>query len=225
MVNKRKFISIIAIVIAGCLIMAWVDAIIRPDYAVKSIVKIVLFALLPIGYSIVDRQISLRQLLSFNKNSIKVAVCLGVGVYIFILGAYFILVPYFDFSKVTVALQNNIGVNKDNFVFVAIYISFINSLLEEFFFRGISFLTLKRVASRKVAYIFSAAAFAFYHVAILTSWFSLALFLILIVSLFAAGLIFNWLDEKNENIYVSWTVHMCANFAINTIGFMLFGIL
>jgi len=51
MVEKRRSISIIVIVLLGCLIMAWVDAIIRPNYAVKSIVKILLFTLLPIGYS------------------------------------------------------------------------------------------------------------------------------------------------------------------------------
>lgn len=225
MLNKRKFIPIVAMIIVGCLIMAWVDAIVSPNYVIKSIIKICLFTLLPIGYSVFYRRIDFSKLFNFNKNSIKLSVLLGVGVYIFILGAYFILSPYFDFSKVTGELQNNIGVNKSNFVFVAIYISFINSLLEEFFFRGISFLTLKKVLSRKVAYIFSAAAFSFYHIAIMTSWFSPMLFLILIVSLFAAGLIFNWLDEKYDNIYVSWTVHMCANLAINTIGFMLFGIL
>ncbi|NMO95148.1 hypothetical protein [Paenibacillus lemnae] len=38
------------------------------------------------------------------------------------------------------------------------------------------------------------------------------------------GLLFNWLNEKNGNIYASWMVHMCANLAINTIGFMLFEI-
>ena len=32
-------------------------------------------------------------------------------------------------------------------------------------------------------------------------------------------------DEKYNNIYSSWLVHMCANFAINTVGFILFGIL
>ncbi len=225
MINRKRAIYIIVIVIAGCLIMAWVDAMIRPNYAVKSIVKIALFTLLPISYSLFDRQINFRKLFNFNKNSMKLSAFLGAGVYIFILGAYFILTPYFDFSQVTIALQNNIGVNKENFIFVAIYISLINSLLEEFFFRGISFLTLKDLLNRKISYLFSAATFALYHIAIMTSWFNLSLFIILIVSLFAAGLIFNWLDEKYNNIYVSWTVHISANLAINTIGCILFGIL
>lgn len=37
----------------------------------------------------------------------------------------------------------------------------------------------------------------------------------------AGGLIFNWLNEKLGCIYGSWLTHMFANFAINTIGFLL----
>ena len=35
----------------------------------------------------------------------------------------------------------------------------------------------------------------------------------------------NILNEKCENIYMSWLVHMFANFAINTVGCILFGII
>ncbi len=223
--KTRKSIVLAAIIVLGCLIMGYVDAVISPDYAVKSAVKIILFILLPLIYSLFDKEAGLRNLLKLNRRSLKFAFLLGIGVYIFILGAYYILSPFFDFSKVTAALQNNIGVNKSNFVFVALYISFVNSLLEEYFFRGVAFLTLKKAAGRKIAYIFSAAAFAVYHVAIMTGWFSPGLFVLLIVGLFAAGLLFNWFDEKYNNIYVSWLVHMCANFSINTIGFILFGII
>lgn len=53
-------------------------------------------------------------------------------------------------------------------------------------------------------------------------WFSIYLYIITLIGLFIGGLIFNYLNEKNENIYSSWLVHMFANFAINTIGFILF---
>ena len=36
------------------------------------------------------------------------------------------------------------------------------------------------------------------------------------------GMIFNKFDEKSETIYLSWLVHMFANFATNSIGFLLF---
>ncbi|WP_198135357.1 CPBP family intramembrane glutamic endopeptidase [Alkaliphilus metalliredigens] len=205
--------------------MTWVDAILSPNYAIKSAIKLIIFLMLPLGYSLIDRDVSLGRIFIFHRKSVLFSVLLGIGVYLFIIGAYFIIGPYFDFTNITITLENNIGVNKNNFIFVALYISFINSLLEEFFFRGFAFLTLKRTTSRRVAYLFSASAFSFYHIAIMTSWFTPLLFILLIISLFLAGLLFNWLNEKSGTIYTSWLVHMCANFAINTIGFMLFGIL
>ncbi len=222
--RKRRILSIAAAVLLGCMVMAYIDAVVRPDYAVKSAIKVVLFTGLPLICSLFEKELGLKNLLKVNRKSLGFAAALGAGVYIFILGAYLILSPFFDFSKVTAALQNNIGVNRDNFIFVALYISFINSLLEEYFFRGVAFLSLKRAAGRKFAYIFSAAVFAAYHIAIMTSWFSPGLFVLLIAGLFGAGLLFSRLDEKYDNIYVSWLVHMFANFSINTIGFVLFGI-
>ena len=43
--------------------------------------------------------------------------------------------------------------------------------------------------------------------------------------LIAGGCIFDYLNEKNGNIYSSWFVHMFANFAINTVGMILFGVI
>jgi membrane protease YdiL (CAAX protease family) len=172
-----------------------------------------------------NKEISLKGLMRLEKRMLTLPILLGVGVYLFILGAYFILGPYFDFSNVTVALADNYGVKKENFVPVALYISFANSLLEEFFFRGFAFITLKKLTTRRFAYLFSAGAFSLYHIAIMSSWFNPLLFFLLIASLFIAGLLFDWLNEKSNTIYTSWLVHMCANFATNTIGFLLFGIL
>ncbi|MCM3127035.1 MULTISPECIES: CPBP family intramembrane glutamic endopeptidase [unclassified Paenibacillus] len=226
MVNTRKnWISIILIVVFSCAVMGYVDAVLKPDYAVKSIIKIILFLTLPALYAYYSKGVSFRALFKFDKKSIRFAILLGIGVFIFILGSYFLIGPYFDFTQVTGALQDNMGVHAGNFVLVAIYISIVNSLLEEFFFRGFAFLTLKKLASRRFAYLFSSGAFAVYHIAMMTSWFTISLFVLLIVSLFVAGVLFNWLNERNGNIYASWMVHMCANLAINTIGFILFGII
>ena len=130
----------------------------------------------------------------------------------------------FDFSSVTTSLTNNIGVTGKNFIFVSLYISFVNSLLEEFFFRGFAFITLKRITGRKFAYIFSASVFSVYHIAMMIGWFSPVAFLIVMVALFLGGLIFNYLNERNRNIINSWVVHLMANLAINTVGLMMFNL-
>ncbi|MBE6053965.1 MAG: CPBP family intramembrane metalloprotease [Clostridium sartagoforme] len=224
MVKKKK--TIILIVLLGCLIMAFVDSVIRPEYLIKSFIKIILFSIMPFIYSRYDKELNLSSLFKIkSKKEIIIAILSGGAIFIFILGAYFIIGNFFDFSNVTSSLSNNLGINNNNFIFVAIYISFINSLLEEFFFRGFAFLKLKEVATRKFAYIFSSLAFAFYHVAMMIGWFDISLFILTIVGLFVGGLIFNYFNEKYKNIYVTWLIHMFANFAINYIGFMLFNMI
>lgn len=225
MTTRKKVITMVLMIVFGCITMAYVDAVTRPDYAVKSVIKIVLFLTLPLGFCLVHRDISFRSIFKLERKGLAFSVLLGVSVFVVILGSYFLLGPYFDLSQITESLESNTGINAGNFIFVAIYISIVNSLLEEFFFRGFAFLTLKKLTGRKFAYIFSAGAFAVYHIAMMTSWFTIPLFLLLIISLFVAGLLFNWLNERNGNIYTSWMVHMCANLAINTIGFILFGLI
>ncbi|HWT73861.1 MAG TPA: type II CAAX endopeptidase family protein [Mobilitalea sp.] len=223
--KKKSYVNLVLLIISLCAIMAFIDAVISPDYFIKSGFKLILFLVIPFIYARNHKEISLKGLFKFDRRKMVFPILLGVAVYLLIMGAYYFIGPFFDFSKVTVALGNNYGVKKENFVPVALYISFANSLLEEFFFRGFAFLILKELASKRFAYLFSAAAFSLYHIAIISSWFNPFLFVLLILCLFIAGLLFDWLNEKRNTIYTSWLVHMCANFATNTIGFILFGII
>ena len=217
-----KKIIIPVLVIASCVVMGVVDAIIQPGYAVKSLIKMVMFLLIPTLYGLFNKDVNIKGLIKPDKKGFTFALMLGLGVYGVVLGAYFIFKDVFDFSALTKSLNETTGVNKENFIFVAIYISFINSFLEEFFFRGFSFITLKKFFSQKFAYVFSSMTFSLYHIAMMIGWFGLPVIVISLAGLFAGGMIFNKFDEKNENIYLSWLIHMFANFATNTIGFMLF---
>ena len=210
------------LVIIACVVMGIVDAVVQPGYAVKSAIKIVMFLLIPVIYGITNKQANIKKLIKPDKKGFAIAIALGLAVYAVVLGAYFAFRNVFDFSALTKSLNETTGVNKSNFIWVALYISFINSLLEEFFFRGFSFITLKKYTSRKFAYIFSSLVFALYHIAMMIGWFGIPVILISLVGLFVGGMIFNRFDEKNENIYLSWLIHMFANFATNTIGFILF---
>ena len=225
MTDKKKIRAVVLIVLLCCFLMALVDGVWQPHYGVKSGIKIILFLTLPLIYSRWDKSLQLKELFRVDKKGILLAFCLAVPLFVLILGAYLIFKDVFDFSAITGALTGNAGITRENFVFVAIYISFVNSLLEEFFFRGFAYLGLRNIATPKFAFVFSATTFAAYHIAIMTGWFSLPLFALTMVGLVAGGAIFNLLNLKYKNIYTSWLVHMFANFAINTIGFMLFGII
>jgi len=221
--SKKPWIHV-AIVFFACAVMALVDGVLQPGYVFKSAIKICVFLAIPLLYGLYADKSVWRQIMGSrgDKRVLRSALLLGAAVYAVILGGYFLLQSLFDPQQITAMLQQSAAVNRSNFIYVALYISLCNSLLEEFFFRGFAFRMLLEPLGRTRAYWFSAAAFALYHIAIMKSWFSPLLFAVLIAALLAAGLFLNWLDERGGSILPSWAVHIFANLAINTVGLILF---
>lgn len=227
MTDKRRAFAAVVITVLACVVMAVVDGIIEPPYAVKSAVKLVLFVALPITYMIStgDEKFRLRFVPRGSAAVYGAALGAGVCIYAIIVGGYFLLRGVVDFSAVTTSLSEGEGVTRDNFIYVAVYISFVNSFCEELMFRGFSFGVLCDRASRRVAYVFSSVAFAVYHVAIMSGWFSPFMFVLLVAGLAAGGAIFDFVDDGAGTVYPSWIIHIFANLGINTVGLVLFGII
>jgi len=85
----------------------------------------------------------------------------------------------------------------------------------------------RKLLSRNGRYnlVSSSLAFSLYHVAIISAWFNIWIFILIIVGLMFVGYIFNYITEKLDSFLASWIVHIFANLAINTIGFMMLGII
>ena len=205
--------------------MTIIDGIVQPSYAIKSAIKIVLFLFLPLGYFALFRAWDeLKSLFSLKKWELLVALGLGVGAFLVITGGYMLISRFFDLDTIILARTAAGGVSAANFLYVSTYIALVNSLLEEFFFRGFAFLSMKKLSSRRFAYGFSAALFAVYHFGMVGGG-NLVVSLVAMIGLFAAGLILNALNERSGSILTSWLLHMCANLAINTVGFYVFGMI
>ena len=224
--NKKKIYILISILIFS-LVVCLIDAVIHPNYFVKIPIKIVFFLVLPILFFLFNKSdiSEFKKLFVFKKKGFLTSIALGIAVFVVIMGGYLLTKNLIDYSNVTTSLTESMGITADNFIYVAFYIAIINSFLEEFFFRGYGFITLKKYSSRKFAYSFSSGVFAVYHIGMLIGMFNIGALLLLLAGLVAGGCIFNYLNELNDNIYSSWFVHMFANFAINTVGLILFGIL
>ncbi len=220
--KRNQTLLPVGIVLVACCVMAVVDGVIQPGYWTKSAIKISLFLALPLIYGCINRGWDLKSLFRPEKKGLLLAFGAGIAVYAVVLGAYWLLKDVFDFSALTGSVTQSTGVRKDNFLWVALYISFVNSLLEEFFFRGFAYLSLRKVSTEPFAFLFSAAAFSLYHAAMMIGWFAWYVFALALIGLFAGGAIFNYFDKRHGNIYLSWLIHMFANFATNTIGFLLF---
>jgi membrane protease YdiL (CAAX protease family) len=206
--------------------MYLIESYYKPIYVIKSLFKIIIFAGMPLIYCALDKEVKFKEYFSIkDKKQIKLAVSLGLGIYLIVQVGYFLLKEFIALDNISMILENNLNVNKDNFVFVSLYISLINSLLEELFFRGFGFFTLSKCSTKRYSYIVSAITFSVYHVSIIANWFNIIIYILFIAGLFGVGLFFNWLNDKYNNIFNSWIVHMCANFSINTIGYFMFGII
>ena len=214
---RGKARRIAGLIILGCGAMALVETLLEPPYAVKSGLKILIFLVVPLVYLKAKGETGFRRLLIPDKKGLARSLLLGTAVYGAIMAAFLLTRNVFDYGRIVDLLAQDQGVGRGSFLLVAAYISFGNSLLEEFFFRAIAFLKLSAYAGRRAAYAFSACLFAVYHIAMIASSFPVPLLLLALLGLAAGGGIFCWLDERSGNIYHSWMVHIFADLALMTI--------
>lgn len=224
--NKQNAYIVLS-VFTFSILVSLIDAVVHPDYFVKIPIKILFFLVLPMTFFVVNKRDSneFKKLFALRKTGILMSLFLGIAIYAVIILGYFLTRNIIDFSNVTSSLTAGMGITAGNFIYVSLYISLMNSFLEEFFFRGYGFITLKKYTTRKFAYLFSSLIFAIYHAGMLIGMFHTGALCLLLLGLMIGGCIFNYLNELNHTIYPSWFVHMFANFAINTVGLILFGAL
>ncbi len=199
--------------------MAIVETVIEPVYLVKSLLKISTFLLLPIIYLKYNKE-SVSENFKLTGKSVLQLLGLGALIYLVVMLAYLVSENFYDYSALVESLTADQKVNSNSFIPIALYISFGNSLLEEFLFRLIAFIKLSEFISKKAAYAFSSIAFSLYHIGMIGKSFPLPLLLISIVGLAVGGAVFDYVDERNKNIYNSWMIHMFADFAIMTVWYL-----
>ena len=129
---------ILCTIVLICLSMAFVEAVLQPGYAVKSAIKLLLFAAAVCALG--DVRCWLR------REGLGLGLLLGGGIFAVILLAFFLFRPFLDLDSIAQGLLGKEGVSRENFLWVALYISVVNSLLEELLFRGLGYLELRKHA-------------------------------------------------------------------------------
>lgn len=214
--------------IMACLILYLLEQVFSVNYATKTVAKLIIFTLIPIIFIyIIDKKTikAALNLRSIHFKQLLTGIILGLLSFLVIIVSYLLFKNFINLDQIKDELTTKSNITKMSFIYVGLYIIFVNSFLEEFFFRGFIFLNMYEKFNKKFAYLFSAILFAVYHIAIFKTWFNIYLILLALIGLVVIGVIFNYLDTLSKNFINSYIVHMLADMAIILIGLRMFGIL
>ena len=98
---------------------------------------------------------------------------------------------------------------------VSVMISFVNPLMEEFYWRGF----LYRKFREHGGGIWVGLLFAVHHYVIFRSWFEPIPLSIALAGLAIVGVGFNWLYNRTDNLWPCLATHCAADITIMTIGY------
>lgn len=223
---KTKYIIISSLI--ACTLLYFVEQVMTINYLIKTLIKIVLFILIPYLYIRFFKKTTFKKFINYNKlgkHHFKMGLVLGIAAFFIILMAFRFMSYTINLQGIASELQHKSKITSGNFAFVGFYITFGNSFLEEFFFRGFIFLNLYELKLKRSAYIYSSLLFGFYHITIFKTWFSIWLIGLALAGLIGIGFIFDWLDTKSENFINSWIVHILADSAVILIGLKMFSMI
>lgn len=199
-------------------ILLWIEQGLEVSYMWKTAAKILLFFAIPFFF-LKATKFEFLHIKKIEKKSMMLALGLGIVIILTILGAFSLLKDSIDLNALQLDLETRVGVTASVFPFVALYILFGNSFLEEYFFRG---LLVDLLRESKLKWFLPSFFFAIYHVSIFLPWFEWPILVLAVFGLWIGGLIFQWLNEKSGTIFPSWIIHMCADIGVLLIGVYMF---
>ena len=222
---KKRYIILSSLI--ACIILYFVEQVLVVTYVVKTVIKVMFFIAIPYIYMKFIKKQTLSTSINkknIDKHHLKMGILFGGLSFLIILIAFYVLRNIINLQGISEDLQSKSKITASSFIFVGLYITLINSFIEEYFFRGFIFLNLYKLKSKKVAYIYSSLLFGLYHIGIFKTWFNVGLVGLALIGLISIGFVFCWLDTKSNNFINSWIVHIFADSAIIIIGLKMFGI-
>lgn len=194
------------------------DQIIELNYLTKVLIKLVLIITSFIfGKSFFNMNLDFIKIKKVKNYKSGILISLIAFISIFI--GFFIVKNYIDFNILKNDFIVKYQLNGLSFFIASFYLIFINSLLEEYFFRGFIFLNIKNKIKGNVI---SSLLFSLYHISNFQNWFKKPIILVFaLLGLVVAGLLFNYLSFKTKDIYNSYIPHLFADLAIVILGYFI----
>jgi membrane protease YdiL (CAAX protease family) len=193
------------------------------SYLMKQVFKMIFFFIVPIIFIVYVRKESVTKELHLKKPKKKelfTSLLFGLVLYVGTVGGYALLQFMFDAKQVIDGLLVQ-GITFNNFIFVGLYLSFINSFLEEFFFRGYLYYNMQK-KSETLAVLGSSVLFSLYHVISMVLFFPWYTVIFVMIGLSIVGMFLAYMNRFGTSFINSYIMHVFADLAIISIGFYMF---
>ncbi len=202
-----SLLSIVALIV--------LEQVLEFTYIPKQVLRITLFVVIPLFGIYVLRKSNLRKEIKLEKptlKELKIPLLVSIVIFVGTIGGYLMLQFMFD-AEYVIRGGEELGIRPDNVLIWGFYLSFINSLVEEFFFRGYIFYTLEK-KSYKLAIIISSLLWSIYHVIIFVTIFPIYTVIFTLVGLFIIGVLLAYINKFGKSFLNSWLVHIVADIAV-----------
>jgi membrane protease YdiL (CAAX protease family) len=199
------------------------------NYIFSSIYKIIF--LFPLFFRLFIEKKTLKHALfenfsfkRFRKNIFSIML-IGVILASIYVSSFLLFKDRLDLQIIATKLHELVSLNISNLIFIGLYIVIVNSLLEEYFWRGFVFEKLRKLIKPWMAYIFTGIAFSFHHIIFYYNWFNMTFFLIVTIGLIFYAIIMNFIFQRYKDLLSCWLVHSLVDIAQIFIAFKIFGLI
>ncbi|PIZ95495.1 MAG: hypothetical protein COX80_04345 [Candidatus Magasanikbacteria bacterium CG_4_10_14_0_2_um_filter_33_14] len=229
MKTKNKIILLLSLIIFPPIIIILSRQILPNNYFFSSLYKLVFLS--PIVFALWSEKKTLKKSLTENfhfstfKKNIGILTLIGISLAGIYLASFFIFQNFLDLNTITEKLKNLINITLTNLIFIGLYIIVLNSLLEEYFWRGFLFNNLEKFIKPWQAYLITGIAFSFHHVMFYYNWFNVGFFILVTFGLTAYAIIVSYVFKRYQDLFSCWYIHIFADLAQIFIAFKIFGLL
>lgn len=107
---------------------------------------------------------------------------------------------------------------REHFVLFAIFISFLHSALEEFFWRLFGYGQLRKLVSVGMAVLIAAITFALHHIVVLSEYVAIVPAILFGACVGLGGAVWSLIFQRTNSLWGAWFSHMIIDLAIMWIG-------
>lgn len=214
--NKKNFIILFTVFFITSLYL--VDQVFEIAYIFKVLIKLTFIILSAfLGKYFFNINFSFLKFKTLKRY--KLGIYISIFTFFIIFLGFIIVRNFMDFETLKYEFIHKYHLDGLAFFIASFYLIFINSFIEEYFFRGFIY---KNIEKKTFANAFSSISFSIYHLPNFQNWFNNPIFLLFpLIGLIIGGLLFNYLVSESDDIYNSYIPHMFADMSLVIIGYFL----